>query len=697
MGIKQNTFEELYEFYKKYSKVATNLRSDIILSKEVGTKQYKSARTQFLTIVSEDSKFERKFNTVKEKFGIKGNLTKEIIAELDAINNREMETEFFNELETEYIKNYTIKLNEDIIKRQDITVSKSIIENFQEILKVGELKEKEYRAKEILEIVINNFNELVARKIREKFDDFTVSKKLSDDFLNADTYKKISEFWVEYKKNKDTSYSISLKIHSDGINSFYGQTKKTNISTNNDGWMIMLEIKNKGGNFEKRLIKFNESILDADLPENFFYIVYYKKNKKSPLIIDSKDRILREYKENKDTIEKIKIKSAIAFRNREDDEILEEIYSKFSKLMPIYEKLLSENDLEQSTIEIKNEEKNMENTNDLPIQYPIQKILFGAPGTGKSYKIQSIIQKDIENYKDTDDNERVFRTTIHSEYTYFDFIGSILPETEIDEETKQSEIKYEFTPGIFTLALEKALSTDEDENVYLIIEELSRGNIAAIFGDIFQLLDRDVDSGESSYHINNSQITEYLLKSKKLDWNKRKIYIPKNLNIIATMNTSDQNVNVVDTAFKRRFDFEYLSIDVPENAVQDINIFENVSWKEFNEVINDYIVNEMELSEDKQLGHYFVKFKKGVSLEQNQEVFKNKIMHYLWEDVQGASISDENKIFAEEYKSFSKLYSAFGTQKEKIFSKNILEKLGLSIDNNDESVDNNEEADVPQD
>jgi len=126
--------------------------------------------------------------------------------------------------------------------------------------------------------------------------------------------------------------------------------------------------------------------------------------------------------------------------------------------------------------------------------------------------------------------------------------------------TKDGKISYEFVPGIFTTALFAALrNQDRGIDVYLILEEMSRGDIASIFGDIFQLLDRD-DTGKSMYGINNKSIYEYLILNGVIKAG-HKIIIPSNLHIIGTVNTSDQNVNVIDTAFKRRFDFKYIGVD----------------------------------------------------------------------------------------------------------------------------------------
>ncbi len=161
---------------------------------------------------------------------------------------------------------------------------------------------------------------------------------------------------------------------------------------------------------------------------------------------------------------------------------------------------------------------------------PSQIIYYGVPGCGKSNKI-------FEALKDVPDFNKI-RTIFHPEYTNADFIGQILPKSDGEK------ISYQFTPGPFTEILARAYQKPE-EHFYLVIEEINRGNAAAIFGDVFQLLDRD-DSGKSQYPVHNKDLCEHLQKDE--------IRLPANLSIIATMNTSDQNVFTLDNAFQRRFD-----------------------------------------------------------------------------------------------------------------------------------------------
>lgn len=301
----------------------------------------------------------------------------------------------------------------------------------------------------------------------------------------------------------------------------------------------------------------------------------------------------------------------------------------------------------------------------------IQEIRFGAPGTGKSYSIKNIIRKSYPEYEENDSNPFVLRTTIHGEYSHFDFVGNVMPIS------KNGVVGYEFTEGIFTTALIRAMLY-KGNDVYLIIEEMSRGDIASIFGDIFQLLDRN-EQGVSEYRIDNSLISDELVKNGAKSKDDDKIYLPSNLHIIGTVNTSDQNVNVLDTAFKRRFSFIYESVKPSYDGTGTILNSETFTlggklfeWNQFYLAINKFIVSDLGLSEDKQLGQFFVKFNEGVDVN---ETIKNKVLHYLWEDVQNASMSDETSIFNKDIRAFSILYDKFdqGTSASEIFSVDFLE------------------------
>ena len=281
-------------------------------------------------------------------------------------------------------------------------------------------------------------------------------------------------------------------------------------------------------------------------------------------------------------------------------------------------------------------------------------LLYGVPGSGKSYTIEN---------EYCDDETITERILFHPDYTYSDFVGQILPKV-----SEEDQIEYKFTPGPFTSILEKAYKNPKQKYI-LIIEEINRGDAPAIFGDIFQLLDRkrefkkpDKDDGyplgTSEYGITNPDIA-YIVYDKNKE---HEVRIPSNLSILATMNTSDQNVFTLDTAFKRRWTMRMIENSFDDNEFNRLTILDTgLLWKDFCEIINQKIVdnNISNLSsEDKRIGAYFVDKKdlgymdiekietelKEKEAEQkiiNAEIkkaelhnkkFAEKVLMYLWDD-----------------------------------------------------------------
>lgn len=300
-----------------------------------------------------------------------------------------------------------------------------------------------------------------------------------------------------------------------------------------------------------------------------------------------------------------------------------------------------------------------------------QKILFGAPGTGKSHTISNKVREFLKVSEDTkiESLPNVFRVTIHPEYNYSDFIGTIMP--TVKKENADTIITYEFKDGALTFALKYAFLNPHIKT-FLIIEEMSRGDIAGVFGDIFQLLDRDY-FGVSEYFIDNDLIVKSLNEAGiAID----KVYIPSNLSILGTVNTSDQNVNVMDTAFKRRFDFEYMDVTPMRDSDTGelLNSFEFslsgkiFEWNRFYMALNEFITENLKLEEDKQLGQFFINIDKR-SRNDNYIMSKigNKLLNYLWEDVQKASLAEDFSIFTKNHISYSKINRDFFADKN-IFS-----------------------------
>lgn len=282
-------------------------------------------------------------------------------------------------------------------------------------------------------------------------------------------------------------------------------------------------------------------------------------------------------------------------------------------------------------------------------------IIYGAPGTGKSHCVEQDKDDAVasglggKGYRYSD---HLTRVVFHPEYTYYDFVGNFRPmplyaESEREfhkygysdgDETVHEEpyIDYQFAPGPFTRVLVEAWN--HPRQMYnLLLEELNRADAAAVFGDVFQLLDRAED-GSSKYGIEPSEEWGKYLR-RYIPGFQGVVKIPSNMNILATMNSSDQNVNVLDTAFKRRWKFHFMPIDydaAPELAHRVRYAGRDVPWKRFIRAINTRIVSPagLHLPEDRQIGPFFVNpslLEKPDGRAAHDAV--EKVLFYLWDDV----------------------------------------------------------------
>ena len=346
-----------------------------------------------------------------------------------------------------------------------------------------------------------------------------------------------------------------------------------------------------------------------------------------------------------------------------------------------------------------------------PSNLTLQQIYYGAPGTGKSKTI-----------KDLTFGEDVIRTTFHPDSDYASFVGTYKPITEevvlrdcngkkvIDEETgkvvKEDRIAYKFIPQAFLEAYVEAWKKlGSGKKQYLIIEEINRGNCAQIFGDLFQLLDRN-EYGFSDYPIVADKDMQKYLKKEFEGWeitNKDKInqlygeanmiglimkgerlVLPSNLYIWATMNTSDQSLFPIDSAFKRRWDWKYVPIregrDKETNA--KLNWYINTGdrqydWWSFVSQVNK-LIGSLTNSEDKKLGYFFCKAKDG---EIDADLFVSKVIFYLWNDVFKDYGFDDKDFQDEEGKilSFDRFYEDKNgkTNVDIAIVKQFLENLGV--------------------
>lgn len=345
-------------------------------------------------------------------------------------------------------------------------------------------------------------------------------------------------------------------------------------------------------------------------------------------------------------------------------------------------------------------------------KYKRNRILFGAPGTGKSFNLNREREELLGANNETD-YERV---TFHPDYSYANFVGTYKPVMVKRESTavigekkkaaiavlqdksktaqerydllyeilegedltnylnlsisggEEKEIAYEYVPGPFMRVLVKALKSalsGSRKPYLLIVEEINRANVAAVFGDIFQLLDRD-KKNISEYSIaTTNEMRTYLAEQLGVDESAvEAIKIPDNMFIWATMNSADQGVFPMDTAFKRRWNFTYLGIDDAVETYSDKILNKKyilgkgeyarlVSWNDLREAINDVLSSEaFNINEDKLLGPYFIA--KAI-LESDDEteftdIFKGKVLMYLFDD----AVRQKKRTFFEECKDIAK-------------------------------------------
>ena len=364
----------------------------------------------------------------------------------------------------------------------------------------------------------------------------------------------------------------------------------------------------------------------------------------------------------------------------------------------------------------------------LPSNLTLQQIYYGAPGTGKSKTI-----------KDLTFGESVIRTTFHPDSDYASFVGTYKPITEevvlrdcngkkvIDDDTKEvvkeERIAYKFIPQAFLEAYVKAWKKlGSSKKQFLIIEEINRGNCAQIFGDLFQLLDRN-EYGFSDYPIVADKDMQKYLEKEFAGWeitNKdeinqlygeanmvnlimkgERLVLPSNLYIWATMNTSDQSLFPIDSAFKRRWDWKYVPIregrDKETNA--PLNWYINTGnkqydWWSFISKVNE-LIGSLTNSEDKKLGYFFCKAKDG---EIDADLFVSKVIFYLWNDVFKDYGFDDKDFQDEEGKilSFDRFYEDKNgkTNVDIAIVEQFLENLGVDefiSDEGEEYINANED------
>lgn len=324
-----------------------------------------------------------------------------------------------------------------------------------------------------------------------------------------------------------------------------------------------------------------------------------------------------------------------------------------------------------------------------PVDEPRNLIFFGAPGTGKSYRLNRLAKESFAK-------ENISRVTFYPDYTYSQFVGCYKPCTNDD-----GDITYGYVAGPFLDTYLNACMHPYDQYL-LIIEEINRANPAAVFGDVFQLLDRNTD-GWSEYSVavpddmkkhivrrlsslskeERSSVEAYYDPDMDFDEfsssAKNDLALPPNMFIWATMNSADQGVYPMDTAFKRRWDFRYIGIDESEDAevaiegekkrLSDVVVSWGAkskfkaNWNTLRKAINDFLSNDAKLNEDKLLGPFFVS-PSSLTDAHFGAAFKNKVLLYLYED---ACKAKHSKVFADDLNSYSAVCEAFDERGTGIF------------------------------
>ena len=327
-------------------------------------------------------------------------------------------------------------------------------------------------------------------------------------------------------------------------------------------------------------------------------------------------------------------------------------------------------------------------------------LLYGVPEAGKSWTIE---------HEYCADEGCMERLVFHPDYMYSDFVGQILPVVRDDD-----KVRYEFTPGPFTKLLKKAYWNPE-QSFYLIVEEINRGNAPAIFGEIFQLLDRkdedEIDEngeilykkGTSEYGITNANIARIVYGDEN-----HKVRIPANMSILCTMNTSDQNVFTLDTAFQRRWIMRMIPNSFKNHRFADNKILDTtVSWKQFCEAINDEILrrNNITSSEDKRLGAYFVTASdlemvyvdagasesEKIQAEHHNNRFAEKVLKYLWDDA--FKFAHQDTFNTRQFVSLERIIEAFmdsakpKNERFRVFNENLRKMIldGVTAESNEVS------------
>lgn len=512
-------------------------------------------------------------------------------------------------------------------------------------------------------------------------------------------FAKLGQIALFIKECNITNLEFGIIIYAE-INEPYSIYKLKMESDNNElkKWVD----KNRISIYDNEISSLSENSDDTSIEEqlnnikkNNTLIKVFLENKDTYNLISKNEKIygICKFKGNEYTYDKensslsrtvdwvINYKNPITLplNNEGENSIYSEIQND-ENLLFLYKILLYKNDKSNGE-----ESMSIVYETNIKTKYKRNRIFFGAPGTGKSFELNrqknELLEKTPDNYE---------RVTFHPNYSYANFVGTYKPVPCIDHNGNDA-ITYQYVPGPFMRLYVKALKnarTNNPQPFVLLIEEINRANVASVFGDIFQLLDR-LENGVSEYPIQTSEdIKKYL--SKELGGvsdDYKELKIPNNMFIWATMNSADQGVYPLDTAFKRRWDFEYLGINKNEEKISKkyVILGKNeykrlIEWNALRKAINNEL-SSYSINEDKLLGPFFVKFnfESEIDNEEFIRIFKSKVLMYLFDDAakqRRTSLFSDDVIKEQRYSSICNAFDEYGVM---IFNSNISDKFPKDI------------------
>lgn len=482
--------------------------------------------------------------------------------------------------------NYLEKFDKSIINN-----SKKIGELSNEYLKIEQIMKDMNETKREFDVTISNLSEK-----------FTIFNEKLETNKNNNDFKLIN-----MEKNLDAKIGNYTEYYQKNLGNINKKIEEYFNDNNIEKNILSEKIKNQdilSDKIEKKMITF---IHDIELVNEKLEFI---KNHVEIKYEDSIKFINNRFN-SIDTDDNIRKKiEKISSENHQMKELIQEKEMAIQKIEKVVDELL-EREKKISNIPETMEVTKLKKEEYINKDY-VQEIYSGAPGTGKSYALKKRMQKNDYEF---------IRITFHPEYEYHNFVGSIVPFTE------NNNVLYKYNGGPFVDILKDAL-LNPNKSYALIIEEMTRANCSAVFGDIFQLLDRDSD-GWSMYHIVNWEIYNELNIQVEETIIDGRIKIPPNLSIFGTLNTSDQSTFSLDTAFKRRFSIKHMDANRSDEDKKKVK-FNNeiILWESFYKEFNKYITKELNLNEDKQIGPYFINQKEatdGTGLE--------KVLIYIYHEV----------------------------------------------------------------